>query len=129
MKIIALIRPSDIAYKKMLDSVIQSKSDHVSTFFNAGDFKEAVRKNIIPKPIIIFSVPENNSVGHLMEIRKFVTDSILFLIVPNGSSYLRFQKKLSIYPRYIFCRDHDDQLFSSILKKMIITEERNKSVA
>lgn len=84
-----------------------------------SDFKEAVRKNIAPKPVIVFSASDRSSYHHLSEIKKYITDSILLLIVPNEAFYQDLQKEMIIYPRYIFYQEDDRHLMMAMLNNMI----------
>ncbi|MFZ5571789.1 MAG: hypothetical protein ACOZF0_15415 [Thermodesulfobacteriota bacterium] len=118
MKIIAFSETADAPFFGILKTFERADKCQVLRFCTAKDFKEAVRTNIAPKPVILFSAVERSQFRHLQDIRDYLFDSILLLIVPNEEHYQSFQKESAIYPRYVFYKEDEQQLLPSVLTKL-----------
>jgi len=118
MKLIAFSDSPDLNFFKTLYSVAHTHITQILTFVKPADFIEAVRTNISPKPVIVFSGSNRSSFYHLSEIQEYIVDAVLLLIVPNEEVYQAFQNKVPLYPRYIFFKEDEQALLSAILDKL-----------
>ncbi|MFH2065185.1 MAG: hypothetical protein ABIK15_08315 [Pseudomonadota bacterium] len=99
-------------------AIVQSGPDKVFTCFTTEDFMEAVRRNTEPKPVIIFDAVDTDSLKCLNDIKKFISDSLLFVIVADENTYQKAQTVFSLYPRSILFRDDDPKVLSAMLGKL-----------
>ena len=118
MKLIAFCDPSDLTFHDILRSVDYGDDSRFAAFSDPEEFKEAVRKNIVPRPVIIFSASDQSQLHHITEIKEYIADTILLLIVPDEDCYHDIQKEGSLRPRYVFYRNDDRHLLSAMLNKL-----------
>ena len=128
MKLIAFTDPADFTLYNILNPMKDLDSSLILTFSKPEDFKNAVRKNVTPKPVIIFSASDISSLSHLIDIKEYLADTILLLIVPNEEYYQTIQNNGDLYPRYVFYREDDWQLLVAILDKIKSRQKEFKSV-
>ncbi|RJP82464.1 MAG: hypothetical protein C4522_03170 [Desulfobacteraceae bacterium] len=120
MKIILYSQSSDDYLKKNLHlDDARSRLIKICNCKRIEEFKEAVRVNTEPKPVIIFSATEASLLHHIVEVRKYIADAVLLLVLPNDDDCGKDHLERLLYPRYIFYREDDPQILSAMLHKII----------
>lgn len=126
MKIIIYSDSSNHHIRTVLDSAKLSYASQISFFRDVSSFAEAVRTNTDPRPVVVFSASDRSAFRHLSEIRQYIADTIFFLMVPDEAHFQGFEEETSIYPRYVFYQEDDQQLLLAILNNLL--EKKNHTV-
>lgn len=125
MKIITYSDTSNHHLQTILKSAAVSYGTQILAFRDVDGFTEAIRINIAPRPVIVFSASDQSAFRHLSKIRQYIADTIFFLMVPDETHFQIFQEQVSIYPRYVFYQEDDQRLLLAILNKLLKKKNHN----